>query len=260
MDMQINIGNRINFFVKPYNKTALPLIAHIVAGVFGYAIFFGVLWLFYRSIILSTIIAIFMVPMAIVLNINMAKAKRLKKLMGQFKSLLESLVVSLQAGSTDLDAFINALEDMRLMYSEQSDIAKEVNLIIVKFSNRETIGEALEDFAKRSGLQDIILFANVYKLIEGKGDKTSEIVIRTQRILSDKIEIETEIKTLASGALMEINIIALVPILIVAVMGFMGGDLMSSLFTPVGNVVATIAIGIFIGAYALGRKLANIKV
>jgi len=246
--------------VAPYDKTNLPFFAHIIAGIGGYIMSFGILWLFYRATNLAIIISIFAVPFAINVNIKMAKKRRLEKLLMQFKSLLESLVVSLQAGSTDLHAFTNALEDMQLMYSESSDIAKETHLIVLKFANRQTIGEALADFAMRSGIDDIKLFATVYKLIEGKGDKTREIVIRTQKILSDKIEIETEIKTLSSGALMEINIIAAVPILIVTVMGFMGGDLMASLFTPVGHIIATIAIGIFVGAYALGRKLASIKV
>jgi len=255
-----SVQDRNKLLVLPYDKCTLPFIAHIGAAILGYGIGFGVFWLFYRSTFLASIIAGILVPVAIVLNINLAKKRRLNRLLGQFRSLLESLVVSLQAGSTDLDAFIHALEDMQLMYSEYSDIAKEVHLIVIKFSNRISIGESLMDLADRCGIEDIKLFAAVYQLIEGKGDKTREIVIRTQKILSDKIEIETEIKTLASGALMEINIIAVVPILIVAVMGFMGGDLMSGLFTTAGRVVSTISIMIFVGAYLLGRKLASIKV
>jgi len=249
-----------SLLVKPYDKCTLPLIAHIAAGFVGFVLGFGVLWLFYRLVVMAIIGALLVVPAAIYANINMAKKRRLRRLLGQFRSMLESLVVSLQAGSADLNAFTHALDDMVLMYSEHSDIAKEAQLIITKFASRISIGESLTDFGKRCGLEDVKLFASVYSQIERKADKTSEIVIRTQKILADKIEIEEEIQTLVSGALNEINIIVMMPVFIVGVMGFMGGELMQGLFTPIGRVIATVSILMFIGAYLLGRKLVNIKV
>jgi tight adherence protein B len=170
------------------------------------------------------------------------------------------MVVSLQAGSTDLNALKHAYEDMKVMYSEDADIVKEANMIIKKFANHQSIGEAFMDFGKRTDLEDIKLFASVYASVEGKGDNTRDIVTRTQKVLSDKIEIEAEIKTIAAGPEFEINILMIVPVLIVAAMGFMGGDMMAGLFTPVGRVVTTICIGIFASAYFLAKKLTAIKI
>ena len=245
---------------KPYNESTLSLINHIVVGFLGFIIGFGVLWLFYRLIELSVIGAIFVIPIAIKANISSSKKKRLNRLLGQFQGLLESLVVSLQAGSTDLAAFKHALSDMELMYSEKADIVKETQLIISKFEYGISMGESLMDFAERCGLEDVKLFATVYKSVEGKGDKTREIVMRTQKVLSDKIEIQSEIQTLSSGAVMEINIMVAVPVLIVAMMGSMGGELMEGLFTPVGRIASTIAIFIFAAAYMIGKKITDIKV
>lgn len=248
------------YFVIPYDKCALPLFAHVLVGIAGYAAGFVVLWLFYQVLPLAIIGSVFMIPVAIGLNISSSKKRRLDKLLGQFQSLLESLVVSLQAGGTDLGSLESAIEDLSLMYSDKADIVKEIRLIVQKFNNHLSIGDAFMDFALRSGLEDVKLFAAVYKSVEGKGEKTRDIVIRTQKILSDKIEIQAEIKTLSSGAVMEINIIILIPLLIVAVMGYMGGELMQGLFSPVGHAVATLALGIFAAAYVLGKKIANIKV
>ncbi|MCL1925196.1 MAG: type II secretion system F family protein [Defluviitaleaceae bacterium] len=244
----------------PYNKSALKFMAHIIMGSTGYIAGFIVSWLFYQNLTISFIVAAVFVPAAIILNINNSKKKRLSRLLLQFQSLLESLVVSLQSGSTDLNALAHAYEDMVLMYSADSDIAKEVKFIMVKFQNRQTIGETFANFGDRTGLEDIKLFASVYSSVEGKGDNTRDIVMRTQKILSDKIEIEAEIKTLSSGASMEINIIVCVPIIIVGAMGFMGGELMEGLFTPIGRIVTTICICIFIGAYFLGKKMTSIKI
>jgi len=244
----------------PYDECVLPFYAHVIVGILAYAGAVGVLWLFYRLIPLALIGAAFFVPAVIFANINASKRRRLGRLLRQFQSMLDSLVVNLRAGNTDLTAFEHALEDMNLMYTEESDITKEVKLIIVKFSNRVTIGEALTDFAERCGLDDVKLFAAVYLSVEGKGDKTRDIVIRTQKILSDKIEIQAEVQTLSSGAIMEINIMMVIPVFIVAVLGFMGGDIMEGLFTPLGNVVMTISVGCFVAAYVIGKKITNLKV
>ena len=255
----INYGTH-ELFVLPYKKSALPVYMHVFAGIIGYAAGFAVLWLFYRQIVFAIIGAMAFVPAIIVMNIGAAKKKRLNNLLRQFQNFLDSLVVSLQAGKTDLGAMESAIGDLELMYSPKADIVKEIKLIVKKFGNRQSIGEALTDFAERSGLEDIGIFAEIYTAVEGKGAKTREIVVRTQKILSDKIEIEAEIKTIISSAVMELNIISIIPILIVAIMGFMGGEMMEGLFTPTGHVIATIAILIFVGAYLLGRKLANIKI
>ena len=262
LDKKVN-KNKVNtesLEPLPYDKTSLKLFSHITFGAIGYLVGFFVSWLFYRENTISIIIATAFVPLTIIFNVSSSKKKRLSRLLFQFQSFLESMVVSLQSGSTDLNALSHAYADMKIMYSEESDIAREVALVIKKFSNRQTVGEALMNFGERSGLEDVKLFASVYSSVEGKGDNTRDIVIRTQKILSDKIEIEAEIKTISSGASMEINIMIFVPVLIVGVMGFMGGEMMEGLFTPIGRVVTTICIFIFGAAYALGKKMTSIKV
>lgn len=244
----------------PYNKSSISFFKHLIAGAVGYVGGFTICWLFYRDATFAAIFASIFIPGTIIYNIKSSKKKRLQKVLLQFQSLLESMVVSLQSGSTDLNALQHAYEDMKIMYSPDSDIAKETNLIIKKFANRQSIGEAFTDFGERTGLEDIKLFASVYYSVEGKGDNTRDIVMRTQKILSDKIEIQAEIKTIAAGPTFEINILIIVPVLIVTVMGFMGGDMMSALFTPAGRFVTTICIFIFVGAYFLAKKMTGIKV
>ena len=249
-----------DFLVTPYDKSTLPFFAYIFVAILGYVAAFGILWLFYRMVVLAAFGAVIVIPIAISASVASSKKKRLARLLGQFQNLLESLVVSLQSGGTDLSAFKNAKADMELMYTENADIVKETGAIIAKFENGTSIGEALTDLARRTELEDIKLFATIYSSVEGKGDKTSEIVIRTQKVLSDKIAIQAEIQTLSAGAIMEINIMIFIPVLVVAVMGFMGGDMMEGLFTVPGRIASTFAICIFAGAYVLGKKMTSIDI
>ena len=251
--------DKIDLNIPPYNRFAAHPIFHFFAAVIGACIGFAVFWFFYQVTLIAVIGAIVVMPIAVNINIKRTKQQRLQRLLTQFKDMLESLVVALQAGVVDLAAFEHALSAMRMTYSDSADIVKELNLIIEKFKNRVSLGEGLTDFANRCTLEDVRLFATVYSSIEGKADKTQDIVERAQKVLSDKISIQAEIKTLSSGAVMEINIMVFMPVLIVAVMGFMGGELMEALFSGLGHVAATVAILIFAGAYALGRRIVNIK-
>ena len=256
----MNDHDQVDVAIHPYNRCALKPGWHIIIALVGAAVGAAVFWLFYRLEVLAFVGALITAPALVKINIRRSKKQRLHSLLNQFKDMLESLVVGLQAGSVDLAAFEHALSAMRMTYSDDTDIVKELTLIIKKFDNRTSIGEALMDFANRCGLDDVRLFANIYSSIEGKGDKTQEIVERTQKILSDKIAIQSEIQTMSSGAVMELNILIVIPIVIVGIMGYMGGELMEGLFTPMGRFVVTIAIGIFVGAYLIGKKITNIKV
>jgi tight adherence protein B len=198
-----------DMMVAPYDKSMLPIPWRIAIGILAYIIGIGVFWLFYQLVLLSVILALPIIPVAMNISVSTSKTMRLRKLLRQFQSMLESLTVSLQAGNTELNAFEHAYEDMKLMYSEDSDIARETALIVAKFKHGISIGEALTDFANRSGIEDIKLFATVFLSVEGKGDKAREIVTRTQKVLSDKISIQAEIQTLSSGAVMEINIMVI---------------------------------------------------
>lgn len=246
--------------IKAYDRFARERYWHIIAGLVGYSAGFVVFWFFYQVLMLSLIGGLAFIPIAIMININTSKKRRLAKVLTQFRSLLESLAVSLASGSSDLNAFNNTLGDLHLMYGEDSDIAKEVTLIIQKFNNSVSIGDALLDFAHRTGLEDVKLFGDVYKAVEGKGEKTREIVLRTQKVLTEKIAIKQEITTISAGAVSELNIMVTIPIFIVAAMGTMGGEMMQGLFTPTGRVAATLALLVFGFAYYLGKKIVDIKV
>jgi len=187
------------------------------------------------------------------------KEARLKQLRIQFKDLLESLSASYSAGRNTPDAFGDALSDMASIYEAQADIVKELQIICAGLANNIQIEALLLDFAARSGLDDVLSFANVFEACNRQGSDMKRIVSNTRNIINDKIEIEMEIETMLSGNKNELNIMMVMPVIIVLSLSSMGsGTIVSNTFANI--VVKVICLGIFGAAYVIGRRIVDIKI
>ena len=111
------------------------------------------------------------------------------KLTIQFKDMLDSVTSSISAGKVAQAAFMDAEKDMRLQYGEDSYIFRELHKINIGLCNNLTIETILSDFGRRSGVEDIESFANVFVIANRQGGNIKTILTETKSILCDKIEI-----------------------------------------------------------------------
>ena len=58
---------------------------------------------------------------------------------------------------------------------------------------------------------------------------------------------------------MQRNVMMMVPIVMMVLMKMMSSEFAESFASPVGVVAITVALGIFIGAYKMGRSIMNIR-
>ena len=148
---------------------------------------------------------------------------------------------------------------MTSIYGEESDIVRELELICTGLNNNINIEVLLTDFAERSGLDDVMSFANVFEVCNRQGGDLKRVVNQTRDVISDKMEIEMEIDTMVAGNKNELNVMMVMPLLIVGMMKGMG---ISSIGTnTLANIVIkVICIGIFVLAYVIGAKITDIKI
>ncbi len=245
-----------------YYKCNMKLWEHFVIYVLTGIAATVVAWLFYRMTVLSVIVGFIAgFPLERLYRLRTI-SKRQKKLRIQFKDFLASMSVAVRAGNVEIKAVFAALDDLKLSYNENSDIVREVSNIILQYKQGGISMKTLfEDFANRSDLEDIKSFATIYSVIEGKSDRFGEVLIQTEEIIRDKVEIEQEIETTITSAKSETYIMLLLPILIVVMMGTMGGNLMEKLFEfPLGTFCSTVALIIFGVSFAIAVKVTDIKI
>lgn len=247
--------------VPDYTLSPSTLFDHIASFFIGFAAGFVVLFIFYKVIPLAVLGGAITGTVYIFVAEQAAIQKRLKKLRVQFYDLLEAMSVAMRAGNPVLKALESAREDLTLIYPGNSDILVELDVIIKKFYNAIPLSESFADFARRSGLEDVASFASIYATIEGKSSRADEIVRETQQIIADKMEIEMEIDTLMTAAKSEVNIMLFMPLVILAVIGYAGAGFMDAIYTePLGRVVATGGLIVFIISFIMARKFSNVEI
>ena len=182
---------------------------------------------------------------------------RKKELRLQFRDLLESLSNSYTVGMTSARAFSAALDDMIAEHGKDSYITQEVALICSAHENQGfEISELLNDFAERSGVDDVRSFAGVFEVSANLAGDIGKVVRETRDMINDKIEIELEIQTMVTGQRNQLNILAVMPIVMALLTRSFESD-------SVGGAIIAIklvALGFFVFAYWLGTKIVDIKV
>lgn len=245
-----------------YYKCNMTKTEHIVVYIGCSLVISVVAYLFYHLIPISLIIGFLVGIYLEKMYAESTITKRKKSLRMQFKDFLGSMSVAVRAGNVEAAAIKFALEDLKLSYSSNADIVKEVENIIQRYEKGGIQMKVLfQDLADRSDIEDIRSFATIYSVIEGKSDRFGDILTQTEEVIRDKVEIEQEIETTITSAKSETMVMLIMPIVIVVAMSGMGGGLMDALFnTMVGHLTATVALAIFALSFVLAIKSSDIEV
>lgn len=224
-------------------------------------IFFVVGFIFYHHIILSLLLT----PFALFYP-NMRRKeiidRRRNELNIQFKDMLYSLSSSLGAGKSIERAFTDVLSDLDILYPDpDSYIIRETEVILRRLEMNETIESALEDFAKRTKLEDIENFIDVFTTCKRMGGNIVEVIKNTSTIITDKIEIKSEIETLLSARKFEQKVLNVMPIGLVLLLTWSAGDYLEPIFTMIqGRIAMTVAIGLLVLSYFVSKKIMGIRI
>lgn len=240
-----------------YNKSPVKPIVNIVVGMIGFIAGFICGYIIYKSFILSLIVGILSGLVAVPWNQKRAIAKRRLIFKNQFKEFLAILSVSMRAGRNITLAIEDSIGELRMLYSEDSDIIVEVNNILLRFENGLPLRTSFKDLSERVQLDDVTNFAIIFEVIEGKSDKILDIIRQTSQIISEKNEIELEIEALIAGSKNEATILLFLPLVIMGAMNMMGGGLMVS--EGIGIILINTALILwFLLSYYLAKKITHI--
>lgn len=259
--------NYCEYYMSSFEKIMFSVIAFVVGGVVS-LVFYSGLFMEDGEATLATMIsnvAFFVVVGFIASKVSMPAFNKIlfnrrnKKLKKQFMDLMDCLATSLSAGNTVTDSFRNAKNDLLNQYSMEDMIIIEVNEIIVGIDNGYSIEQMLLAFGERSGNEDVLNFSNIMGNCFRMGGDFKNVVIKTRDIIANKIEVENEITTKISSNKMQLNVMTIMPVMVVGLMKIMNPSFAQNLAKPIGLVVTTLAIGIFVLAYFWGQKIIDIK-
>ena len=187
------------------------------------------------------------------------REKRKTRLTQQFRSFLESMAVSLSSGMNVPESLNGAYNDLKIEYTDDADMIKEVEEMIKGIQNNIAIEVMIRDLGNRSEIDDIKNFAEVFAVSYRAGGNLKDVVRKSSTIISEKIEISAEIETALASNKMQFNAMMVIPVVLVLMLRFMSSDFAASFSTVTGIFVTTIALCIFFAAYKLGNKIMKVK-
>lgn len=255
------------YYLKASERILFSLISFITGGCIG-LIFYMNLFMKNGNPTMATHISnvVFFVGVGLVATVLFipmreegAKKRRQDILRRQFREMLSSLNSSFSSGANVSAAFENAQKDMISQYGERAFITVEVHEIVQQMHNNISVYEALQDFADRSGIEDIHDFSTIFYICYQKGGNLKRVVRNTYDLIGQKITVNEEIETKLTSNKMQQNIMSVVPIVMIAFLRFSSSSFAESFASPTGVLSMTVAVGIFIGSYLYGRRIVDIK-
>jgi tight adherence protein B len=215
----------------------------------------GLTWFFYRSILA-------LLPMSIIgwwyLRSRVkAKASANRRILRQqFKECILSVSASMQAGYAVENAFLDSLPDMTMLYGEKAMICREIILIKRGLVLNQTLEELLWDFGKRSGVDEIAEFAEVFSIAKRSGGNLGEVIIQCAGLISHRTESEEEIQTLLANKRLEQKIMNVMPFGILLYVESGNPAYFADLYHNFsGAAIMTICLAVYLTAYALSERI-----
>lgn len=227
-------------------------IAAVLAGIIA--------WLFYRNryVIASAVFLYLPVKKAVR---NYLFRKQRNEMLIQFKEMLQMASTALRAGYAMENAFVCAREEFVRLYGEKTLLAKEFAYINHQAELSVTLESLLEDFAERSGIEEISSFSQVLGFAKRSGGDYMKIFQNTVDKIGQKIEVKREIEVVIAAKRMEMNIMNLVPVGILFYVGITSPEFLRPLYGNwFGAGIMTVSLVVYGCAIKIGEKIVDIQV
>lgn len=179
----------------------------------------------------------------------------------QFRDSIQELSAALKAGYSVENAIREVSRELIPLYDKDARIRKEYDRMTHQLDMKMPVADILEQFAGRTGQEDVEDFVNVFAAAKKSGGDSITIIRNAVRIITGKIDTEKEIQTMIASRKLEFEIMCAVPYVIILYMKLTFGEFLSVLYgNPVGTVIMTICLCVYIAAYSIGRKIIRIEV
>ena len=186
--------------------------------------------------------------------------KRLRNLQIELKEFLNALIAALQTGRSMENAFLEAMKDTADYVGKETCFILELKQICRGITVGEPLDKLLMDFAKRSRLEELDYFSEVFSIAKKSGGNLIGIMKNTIRMLQEKMDAEAEILTVLAEKQLEFQVMSVIPLGIIGYLRIAAGNLIGSLYhNLIGIAVMSVCLMVYGGCYLYGKRLLEIK-
>ena len=179
----------------------------------------------------------------------------------QFKEAIQAMASALNTGYSVENALLEAQKELRLLYPEDARISREFLVMARQLRLHVPMEQILEEFAGRSGQEDVENFVAVFAAARKSGGDMISIIRNTANQIGDKIDVKREIDTVLAAKKYEFRVMAAIPYAIICYMSLSFPEFMDSLYGNIMGIgVMSACLTMYLGAYYLGARIIRIEV
>lgn len=218
-------------------------------------------YLFYRSLILILAFPLLYEKGKAVYAAYLIE-KRNNQILSEFRDFLYSLSTSFSTGRHMGEGMKEAEQYLTEIHGSQSILANELAFMLKAVEETgETDLEVLQRFAERTALEDIYTFVDVFRSCRETGGDMVSAVSKTANLLSEKIRLEKEIKTMVSQKKFEGRIIGIMPVLVILFLQCMSPSYLEVMYaTTAGRMMMTLALSLNVLTILWIERMTNIEI
>lgn len=206
---------------------------------------------------------VFLIPLGLWFfgeQVEEERRKYTSTLQNQFKDAILSVAAAIKAGYAVENALPEAYKEMEMLYGKTSPIGKELYRVIQGQSSGKSTEILFEEMGRRSGLEVIEEFAEVFAIAKRSGGNLTDIIYKTASVIGDKIEIYQEIQVMLAARSFEQKIMRVIPFCIVIYIAISSPGYFDVLYSPpFGSLVMTICLFLYVVAGMLGNRIVQIQ-
>ncbi len=189
------------------------------------------------------------------------KKERIRQLTLQFKEGILVLSSFLSAGYSLENSFFMSVKELEVLYGTEGMITGEFADIAAGIRMNRPAELLLADMGRRSGIQDVDQFAQVFAAAKRSGGELTDIISQTAGIIRDKIQVQEEIHTMTAARVFEQKIMNGIPFGIILYIDFTSPGFFHSMYhTWLGRICMTVCLGVYAGAVYLAKRILDIPV
>lgn len=242
--------DRINSLKLNKKLTVTIIVTYLFFVIYFLLLTSNILFSFFVSII-----SILFVPF----YIRFQKRALSDRMILEFQDFIYLLDSSLKSGKSFNNGLIEVKFILYNMYGEDALLAKELDIILywnkigIKFEKGFLL---LEDKYRIGFFKE---FGNILEITRNKGGNLKEVLAKTNNILSERLEVDREIKTLLAKQRIEVLILRFIPFIMLLCIRFLYPEMIRFLTTNIIGLCTFLGVGLlFIFSFYLSNKLMEV--
>lgn len=187
--------------------------------------------------------------------------ERKRELHGQFIDCLKVVSNSLMAGMSMENSWKEATREIGQMHGTEGVLYLELKELNSLVETNVPVEKVLLTFAYRTGITDIISFAEVFEYGKRSGGNWKKIIEDTTFRMAEKYETEEEITVMLAAKKMEQKVMNVIPPIMIGFLRISSGDYMDCLYgNPLGVVCMSVCLLGYVAALYLAERVMKIQV